>query len=163
MHQAGKVDESLSCDKGEQTDVLVTIDDVLNNEDTGLHVPEDPLSGPGSAHNDILINTMAPSANGEMFATESFLIEVYKLDNTHIPVISIIDNSALHESLHCTHVIQDRRLYIDICSMRDTLSRNEISKVKLTSSQDQLTDCSYQRYSFNRTSGAGYGRGSGSP
>ena len=38
-HQSGKVDESLSYDKGEQTDVLVTIDGVIHDEDTGLHVP----------------------------------------------------------------------------------------------------------------------------
>ena len=39
LPQSGKVDESLSCDKGEQTDVLVMIDGVINDEDTGLHVP----------------------------------------------------------------------------------------------------------------------------
>ena len=41
LSQSGKVPESLSCDKGEQTNVLVTIDDTLNDKDTGLHVPED--------------------------------------------------------------------------------------------------------------------------
>ena len=71
MHQSGKVDESLSCDKGEKKDVLVTIDDVLNYDDTGLHVPEDLLSGTGSAHNDIPINAVAPSAHDELFAMES--------------------------------------------------------------------------------------------
>ena len=74
------------------------------------------------------------------FLLKSVLNEVYKIDNTHIPVISIIDNSSLHESLYSTNVIDDKRLYIDICSMRDMLSRNEISEVKLTSSQDQLAD-----------------------
>ena len=75
------------------------------------------------------------------FLLKSLLIEVYKIDNTHIPVISIIDNSSLHQSLYSTNVIDDKRLYVDICSMRDMLSRNEISEVKLTSSQDQLADC----------------------
>ena len=36
LHQSGKVDESLSCDKDEQTNVLVMIDDVIHDEDTGL-------------------------------------------------------------------------------------------------------------------------------
>ena len=71
------------------------------------------------------------------FLLKSLLIEVY---NTHIPVISITDNSSLHESLYSTNVIDDKRLYIDICSMRDMFSGNEISEVKLTSSQDQLAD-----------------------
>ena len=75
------------------------------------------------------------------FLLKSLLIEVYKIDNTHIPVISIIDNSSLHQSLCSTNVIDDKRLYAHICSMHDMLSRNEISEVKLTSSQDQLADC----------------------
>ena len=75
------------------------------------------------------------------FLLKSLLIEVYKIDNTHIPVISIINNSSLHESLYSTNVIDDKRLYMDICSMHDMLSRNEISEVELTSSQDQLADC----------------------
>ena len=70
------------------------------------------------------------------FILKSLLIEVYKIDNTHIPVISIIDKSSFHESLYSTNVIDDKRLYANICSLRDMLSRNEISEVKLTSSQD---------------------------
>ena len=66
------------------------------------------------------------------FLLKSLSIEVYKIDNTHIPVISIIDNSSLHQSLYSTNVIDDKRLYVDICSMHDMLSRNEISEVKLT-------------------------------
>ena len=62
----------MSCDKGEQKDVLVIIDDVLNYDDTGLHVPEDLLSGTGSAHTDIPVNAVAlHSAHDEIFATES--------------------------------------------------------------------------------------------
>ena len=75
------------------------------------------------------------------FLLKSLLIEVYKPDNTHIPVISITDDSSLHESLHSTNMIEDKRLYTDICPMRDMLSRNEISEVKLTSAQDQLAVC----------------------
>ena len=73
------MDESLSFDKGEQTDVLVTMDDALIDEDTGLTVPEDPLSGTESTHNDIPINAVAPSADDEMSATESQLLMVMHL------------------------------------------------------------------------------------
>ena len=71
LPQSGKVPENLSCDKGAQTDVLVTIDDVISDEDSGLHIPKDPLSGTGSAHNGISSNSVAPSAHDEMCATES--------------------------------------------------------------------------------------------
>ena len=46
-------------------------DDVINDEGTGLHVPEYSLSGTRSAHNGIIINSVAPSAHDEMCATES--------------------------------------------------------------------------------------------
>ena len=68
LPQSGKVPENLSCDKGAQTDVLVTTDDVIN-EDTGLHIPKDPLSGTGSAHNGISSNSVAPSAHDKICAT----------------------------------------------------------------------------------------------
>ena len=71
LPQSGKIPESLSCNKGEQTDMLVTIDDVINDEDTGLHVPEDPFSGTGSALNGIPINSVAPFAHDETCDTES--------------------------------------------------------------------------------------------
>ena len=71
LPQSGKVSENLSCDKGAQTDVLVTIDDVINDEDSDRHIPKDPLSGTGSAHNGISSNSVAPSAHDEMCATES--------------------------------------------------------------------------------------------
>ena len=82
LPQSGKVPENLSCDKGEQTDVLVTIDDVINDEDTGFHIPKDPLSGAGSAHNGISINSVAPSAHDEMCATESEII--YRDTPSHV-------------------------------------------------------------------------------
>ena len=56
------------------------------------------------------------------FLLKSLLIEVYKIDNTHIPVISIIDNSFLHESLYSTNVIDDKRL--DFRSEADFIARS---------------------------------------
>ena len=47
LPQSGKVPENLSCDKGAQADVLVTIDDVINDEDSGLHITKDPKRVPG--------------------------------------------------------------------------------------------------------------------
>ena len=95
LPQSGKVDESLSCDKGEQTDVLVMI---INDEDTGLHVPEDPLSGTGSAHNGISINSLAPYAHDEMCATES------KISDGDAPSPVVVDDH-MNESEHVISTI----------------------------------------------------------
>ena len=98
LPQSGKVPENLSCDKREQTDVLVTIDDVINDEETGLHVPEDPLSGTGSAHNGIPISSVAPSAHDEMCATES------EISYGDAPNHVVIDNH-MNESQHVISTI----------------------------------------------------------
>ena len=98
LPQSGKVDESLSCDKREQTDVLVMIDGVINDEDTGLHVPEDSLSGTRSAHNGIPINSVAPSAYDEMCATES------EISDGDAPSHVVVDDH-MNESEHVVSTI----------------------------------------------------------
>ena len=94
LPQSGKVPENLSCDNGAQTDVLLTIDDVINDEDSGLHIPKDPLSGTGSAHNGISSNSVAPSAHDEMCATES---EIFYGD---APSLYVVVDNHMNESEH---------------------------------------------------------------
>ena len=75
------------------------------------------------------------------FLLKSLLLEIHGLDEHHIPVICIIDNESLHASVHTTNIIDDRRLYIDICTLRDMLNNKEVSQVILVSSKEQLADC----------------------
>ena len=112
LSQSGKVPESLSCDKGEQTDVLVMIDDIINDEDTGLHVPGDPLDGTGSAHNGIPISSVAPSAHDKMCATESeisdgdapshVVVDDHMNESEHVSTINIEQTDFIQEeSIAC--------------------------------------------------------------
>ena len=71
---------------------------VINDEDTGLHVPQDPLSGTGSAHNGIPISSVAPSAHYEMCATES------EISDGDAPSHVVVDGH-MNESQHVLSTI----------------------------------------------------------
>ena len=69
----------------------------------------------------------------------------YGLDNTHIPITCITDNKSLSDAVASTKIIEDKRLYIDICSLCDMLSHKEINEVKWTTFDKQLADCLTKR------------------
>ena len=52
----------------------------------------------------------------------------------------IIDNKSLSDAVAPTKITEDKRLYLDICSLHDMLSHKEINEVKWTTSDKQLAD-----------------------
>ena len=81
------------------------------------------------------------SAAEHAFLLKSFLLEIHGLEKESIPIICIVVNESLHLSVHSTNMIEDRRLYVDICSLREILTSGETSDVRLTDSANQLADC----------------------
>ena len=75
------------------------------------------------------------------FVLKSLLLEIYGLEEDKIPIVCVVDNESLFSSINSTNTIEDKRLYIDICCLRNMLSSKEITEVKLTSSEEQLADC----------------------
>lgn len=64
--------------------------------------------------------------------------EIFSVD---IPIICISDNKSLVEAVKNTNVIEDKRLYIDICALREMVEKGEIGELILTKSSDQIADC----------------------
>ena len=60
---------------------------------------------------------------------------IKEITSFDIHLVCISDNKSLVDAMQSTSVIEDKRLYIDICALR------EITKVKLTSSKKQIADC----------------------
>ena len=86
----------------------------------------------------IAADTMSLLEGGEYLVLFKALItEIYALDDTQIPITSITDNKITAS----TKIIEDKHLYIDICSLRDMLSHKEINEVKWTTYDKQLADC----------------------
>ena len=71
---------------------------------------------------------------------KALITEIYAPDDTHIPTTCIIDSKSLIDAIASTKIIEDKHLYIDICSLRDMLSHKEINEVKWTPSVKQLAD-----------------------
>ena len=61
--------------------------------------------------------------------------------NISLPLICISDNKSLVSSVKSTKVIEDKRLYIDICALREMLQKGEIAELTLTTSKEQIADC----------------------
>ena len=68
------------------------------------------------------------------------LAEAMKLKPSLIPIYSFIDNNDLHNSLHSTSLVSDKKLRIDIASIKQTMSEENVSVYWLRSS-DMLADC----------------------
>ena len=57
-----------------------------------------------------------------------------------IPIFGIIDSASLRDSLESSKTVQDKRLKIDICVLRDYLYNKEFNGVKWVPSNQQLAD-----------------------
>jgi len=58
-----------------------------------------------------------------------------------MPLICVSDNKSPVTAVKSTKSIEDKQLYIDVCTLRQMLQKGEISEIKLTTSKDQLADC----------------------
>ena len=72
---------------------------------------------------------------------KAILQEIYNCDKSKFPIICVSDNKSLIESAASTKVLEDKRLQIDICSIREMLQNQEIKSINWVPSQDQLADC----------------------
>ena len=61
--------------------------------------------------------------------------------NKSIQNISKTDSKGLHTALYSTKAVQDKRLRVDIASLREMLERQELDQVCWIQSSDQLADC----------------------
>ena len=60
---------------------------------------------------------------------QALINEPYALDKSLAPIVCVIDKQ-LHESLFSTKVVEDKRLHIDICGLRQSLERKDIYDAK---------------------------------
>jgi predicted RNase H-like nuclease len=58
-----------------------------------------------------------------------------------IPVDCYTDNKSLEDSLHSTKTLENKRLILDMATIRDMLQSKEIRSVRWIDKHDQLADC----------------------
>ena len=67
------------------------------------------------------------------------LAEAWHIKPAEVPIVSYVDNDDLYKSLHSTTLVSDKKLRIDIASIKQTMSEENVSVCWLQSS-DMLAD-----------------------
>ena len=77
------------------------------------------------------------------FMMKSFLCELLnkEISNKVVPIKCYVDNKSLVDSIFSTKTLTEKRLKIDICIIRDMLSKNEVYSIEWCKSEAQLVDC----------------------
>ena len=75
------------------------------------------------------------------------LAELYYDDylQNKIPVIVYTDNQSLHDNLHSTKQVKEKRLRITLAGIQESLETGNIVKIMWISSKCQLADCLTKR------------------
>ena len=71
------------------------------------------------------------------------LTELYHDDylQNKIPVIAFTDNQSLHDKLHSTKQVKEKRLRIILAGTEESLKRRNIKKILWISNKCELADC----------------------
>ena len=76
------------------------------------------------------------------FYLGSILSEILSIK---IPIECQVDNKSLHENLHSTKNVTEKRLRIDLASVKEMLQKGEVEDIKWVESAHQLSDCFTKR------------------
>ena len=63
------------------------------------------------------------------------------IDNHKLPIEAYVDNKSLIDALKSTKFVTDKRLRIDISSVKEMISNKQIKKVEWTPTNKQLANC----------------------
>ena len=59
-------------------------------------------------------------------------------DNNILTIKAITDNKSLYDAVHSTKTIEDKRLKVDICALRDMMQRKEIHHIEWIEAENQI-------------------------
>ena len=62
-----------------------------------------------------------------------------------IPIIAYVDNKSVIEAVYSTKLVDDKRLWVNIAAISESLARNEIREIKWCPGNDHLVDCMTKR------------------
>ena len=78
----------------------------------------------------------------QCFYVRTFLCEMSGKNEENIfPIIINTGNKNLYDAVHSTGTLDDKRLKLGICSLRQQLDRKEIKQLDLITNDFQLVDC----------------------
>ena len=77
------------------------------------------------------------------FMIKCILLEILNLnvDNHILPIKYITYNKSLHDVVYSSNNPTEKRLKIELCSIRESLEKGEIKCIKWVNSKTKLADC----------------------
>ena len=77
----------------------------------------------------------------QCFLIKTILKDILDLGDDVLPIICVTANKSLAQSAYSTKTLCDKKLKIDMCIIRDMLSKKEISEIKWVEHAIQISDC----------------------
>ena len=77
------------------------------------------------------------------FVVKYILLEILNLniENQILPIKCITDSKSQHDVVYSSNIPTEKRLKIELCSIRESLEKGEIKCIKWVNSKNQLVDC----------------------
>ena len=71
------------------------------------------------------------------------LLDILKIEynNKTLPIKCITDSKSLHDAVYSSKEVTEKRLKIELCAIRESLGKGEVTSVPWTNSKNQLADC----------------------
>ena len=116
---------------------LGTVDDlkIVAFADAYANLPDGTSSAGGYVIKCIVKGTTAPEALSlvndleEAVYLQTIICNMFNIHAREIPIEAIIDNKNLHSIIYSTKLISEKRLGIDIATIKEMLSQGEVNKI----------------------------------
>ena len=74
------------------------------------------------------------------FYIKTMLTDILKVEANDVQIECYTDNKSLHESLHSSNTLEEKRLILNEAIMKDMMQKGEISKVQWIEKKYQIAD-----------------------
>ena len=73
------------------------------------------------------------------------ITEIFNKQPESLPIKIYVDNKSVTQAIYSTKLVDDKRLRLDIASVKESMENNELSGIKWIPSEDQLANCMTKR------------------
>ena len=73
------------------------------------------------------------------------ITEIFDKQPESLPIKIYVDNKSVTQAIYSTKLVDDKRLRLDIASVKESMENNELSGIKWIPSEDQLANCMTKR------------------
>ena len=76
---------------------------------------------------------------------KTLITELLPKQGNSLPIVAIVDNKSVIQALNSTKMVDDKRLRLDIASIKESMKNNEVAEIKWAPGGEQLANCLTKR------------------